>query len=110
MNEAPVISPYTALSYAMRLPPMVGRLVEFFGARDIEAYIVGGAIRDALMCREAEDVDVAVDADAYPVATEIAEALNGSCARLHDEWQVARVAIPEEGRLFSSTSRLSRAT
>ncbi len=99
MNEAPVISPYTALSYAMRLPPVVGRLVEFFGVRDIEAYIVGGAIRDALMGRKVEDVDVAVNADAYPVGMEIAEALNGSCARLHDDWQVARVAIPEEGRL-----------
>lgn len=99
MNEAPVISPYTALSYARRLPPVAGRLVEFFAARDVEAYLVGGAIRDALMCREAEDIDVAVNADAYSVAVEIADALNGSCARLHDDWQVARVAIPDEGRL-----------
>lgn len=95
MNEAPVISPYTALSHAMRLPPVVGRLIEIFGARDVEAYIVGGAIRDALMGREAEDIDVAVNVDAYSVAVEIAEALNGNWARLHDEWQVARVAIPE---------------
>ena len=29
---------------------------------------------------------------------EIAEALNGNCARLHDDWQVARVAIPGEVR------------
>ena len=100
MNEAPVISPYTALSHAMRLPPVVGRLVEFFGVRDVEAYLVGGAIRDALMGRDVEDIDVAVDADAYSVGMEVADAFNGSCARLHDDWQVARVAIPEDGRLF----------
>ena len=100
MNEAPVISHYTALSHAVRLPPVVGRLVEFFGVRDVEAYLVGGAIRDALMGRDVEDIDVAVDADAYSVAAEVADAFNGSCARLHDDWQVARVAIPEEGRLF----------
>ena len=97
MNEAPVISPYTALPYAMRLPPVVGRLVEFFAGRDVEAYLVGGAIRDALMGCEAEDIDVAVNADAHSVAAEIAEALGGDCARLHDDWKVARVAIPEEG-------------
>ena len=78
---------------------MVGRLVDFFGVRNLEAYIVGGAIRDALMGCEAEDIDVAVNADAYSVAAEIAEALNGDCARLHDDWQVARVAIPEKGGL-----------
>ena len=99
MNKPSAIFPYTALSDALRLPPVAGRLVEFFGVRDAEAYFVGGAIRDALMGCEAEDVDVAVNADAYSVAAEMAEAFNGSCARLHDDWQVARVAIPEDGRL-----------
>ena len=99
MNEASVMFPYTALSNGARLPSVAGRLVDFFGVRDIDAYVVGGAIRDALMGREAEDIDVAVNADAYSVAVDIAEALNGDCARLHDDWQVARVAIPEEGRL-----------
>ena len=79
--------------------PVVGRLVEFFCARGVEAYLVGGAIRDALMCRDAEDIDVAVNADAYSVAVEVAEALNGNCARLHDDWRVARVAFPEDGGL-----------
>ncbi len=99
MNEASVISSYSALSYALRLPPVVGRLVEFFGARDVKAYLVGGAVRDALMGCEAEDIDVAVHADAYSTALELAEALNGRCAQLHDDLQVARVAIPEEGGL-----------
>ena len=83
----------------MRLPPVAVRLVEFFGARGVDAYLVGGAVRDALMGREAEDVDVAVNADAYSVAREIAEAFDGSCGRVHDERQVARVAIPEDGGL-----------
>jgi poly(A) polymerase len=83
----------------MLLPPVASSLVEFLGARDIDAYIVGGALRDGLMGREAEDIDVAVSADAYSIAVEIAETLNGNCARLHDDWPVARVVIAEEGRL-----------
>ena len=93
MNEAPPISHYTALSNATRLPSAVETLVEFFGSREVEAYFVGGVVRDTLMGRKSEDIDIAVSVDAVTIGRELAEALGTHCVSLHDEWQVARVVL-----------------
>ena len=102
MNEAPPIPRYTALPHAMRFPPVVQRLASFFAEMDsanasIDAYLVGGVIRDTLMGRGVDDIDIAVNKDAYTVGNEIANALGGSCVRLHDDWQIARVAVSDCG-------------
>ena len=102
MYEAPSISRYTALSHAMRFPPVVQRLAAFFAGRrsagaSIDAYLVGGVIRDTLMGCAVLDIDIAVNKDAYAVGSEIANALGGNCVRLHDDWQIARVAVIDEG-------------
>ena len=93
MNESPPIPRYTVLPDAVRLPPVVNRLVEFFDSENYDAYLVGGAVRDTLMGRNAEDIDLAVCGDAYSVGRQIADALGGRCARLNDERQVARVTL-----------------
>ena len=102
MYEAPSISRYTALPHAMRFPPVVQRLAAFFAGRrsadaSIDAYLVGGVIRDTLMGCAVLDIDIAVNRDAYAVGSEIANALGGNCVRLHDDWQIARVAVIDEG-------------
>ncbi len=44
-----------------------------------ESYVVGGAIRDALLRRNAQvDLDVAVDGDGYTVAGQVARAITGA--------------------------------
>ena len=68
-------------------------LVEFFRSRDVEAYFVGGVVRDMLMGRKSEDIDIAVSVDAVTIGRELAEALGTHCVSLHDEWQVARVVL-----------------
>ena len=93
MNEAPPISHYTALSNATHVPSAVETLVEFFGSRDVEAYFVGGVVRDTLMGRKSEDIDIAVSVDAVTIGRQLAEALGTHCVSLHDEWQVARVVL-----------------
>ena len=93
MNESPPIPHYAALSDAVRLPPVVDRLLQFFGSKNYDAYLVGGAVRDALMGRNAEDIDIALSADAYSVGMQIADALGGRCVRLNDDPQVARVTL-----------------
>ena len=93
MNEAPPFFDYIALPRAMRLPPMVGRLADVLREEGVEGYLVGGAVRDALMGRDAEDIDIAVGADAECVARAIADALEAGYARLHDDWQAARVVL-----------------
>ena len=93
MNEAPPIPRCTPLFDAMRLPPVVGRLAEFFDSKQYEAYLVGGAVRDAVMGHASADLDIALRGDAYFAGRELAEAFGGWCAPLHDDWQVARVAL-----------------
>ena len=93
MNEAPPNSHYTALSNATRLPSAVETLVDFFGGRKVEAYFVGGVVRDVLVGRQAEDIDIAVSANAVAIGRELANALGTHCVSLHDEWQLARVAL-----------------
>ena len=93
MNEAPPISHYTALSNATHVPSAVETLVEFFGSRDVEAYFVGGVVRDTLMGRKSEDIDIAVSANAVAIGRELADALGTHCVSLHDEWQLARVVV-----------------
>ena len=98
MNEAPSISHYADLFDALRLPPVVNRLAEFFVSNRYDAYLVGGAVRDALTGREVEDIDIAVNGDALRVSAELAESLAGHCVPLHSDWQVARVALPDADR------------
>ena len=95
MNETLSISRYIDLSHTMRFPPVVNKLVEFFGNRNDEVYLVGGAVRDALLGHNAEDIDIAVAGDAYSVGCEIAEALGGHCVPLHDDFQAARALLQD---------------
>ena len=97
MNQAPAISHAIVTLDARRLPPMVGMLAAFFRSRGITAYLVGGVVRDALTGWDADDIDIAIDADAARVGRELADALGGHhYARLHEDWQIARVALNGE--------------
>ena len=58
-------------------PEIVPSLVGFFASRGIEAYLVGGAVRDALLGRDTRDVDVAVNTDTGDVGSDLASFLGG---------------------------------
>ena len=72
-------------------PPVVRTLGEHFASRGISAYLVGGAIRDALLGRETGDVDLSVDGDTRKVGAEMAGALGGRLVPLDDERGIVRV-------------------
>jgi len=58
---------------------MIQRLAAFFAARRVEAYVVGGMVRDRLQGREsARDIDLAVKGDAAALARELAGELGGT--------------------------------
>ncbi len=59
----------------------------------VEAYLVGGSVRDALLGRQARDLDVAVAADTAVVGPELARRLGGTFFPLSAD--VARVVLPE---------------
>jgi poly(A) polymerase len=62
------------------------------------AYIVGGSVRDWLVSRKTEDVDIAVGGDALSVARELAAAVGGKYVLLDETNKVARVVVQGENR------------
>ena len=71
----------------------VAGLLEYLG---IEGYLVGGIVRDALLDRETEDVDIAVAGDVEGTGRILADRLGGRFVRLHEEWDIARVVVPSD--------------
>ena len=47
---------------------ILGPLEGLLAADNVEAYLVGGFVRDALLGRETKDIDLAVKADAHMLA------------------------------------------
>ena len=59
------------------------------------AWLVGGAVRDRLLGRETDDVDVAVDGDPRPFARRAAKAAGGASFRLSGPFGAWRVVGPD---------------
>jgi poly(A) polymerase len=59
-------------------------------------YIVGGFIRDWLLKRETNDIDIAVSGDAITIAQEVAKEVGGKFVLLDDVNNVARVVVIED--------------
>ena len=66
---------------------------QFFKGRQIEAYLVGGFIRDTLIGRSTADIDIAIAADALQIAPEMAEALGGRPVLLDDVNRIERIVL-----------------
>jgi poly(A) polymerase len=60
-----------------------------------QGYIVGGFIRDRLLKRETNDIDIAVSGDAISIARKIAKETGGKFVLLDDANNVARVVVIE---------------
>ena len=63
---------------------------------DQEIYLVGGAVRDALMERESHDLDFAVPADGIKLARRVANNLKGAFYPLDEERDTGRVLLIDE--------------
>ena len=68
------------------------------------AYLVGGAVRDVLLGRAIEDVDVVVEGDGPEVAERLAARLGGSF-HSHEAFLTAAVHLPGDVRLDVTTAR-----
>ena len=80
------------------LPPAVFDLRKFFVSRGLRAYLVGGAVRDALLGRKTQDLDAAVETTGpglLELARDLAEVLEGRYVVLHHEMGAARVVLPD---------------
>lgn len=74
---------------------MLPRLAAFFAARSVDAYVVGGQVRDRLLSRPpGGDFDLAVAGGAARLAAELAAEFGGSVAPLSPERGLMRVVGP----------------
>ncbi|HLB28147.1 MAG TPA: HD domain-containing protein [Dehalococcoidales bacterium] len=78
---------------------LLEKLGELLAERGIEAYIVGGWVRDTLLGRETADIDIAVAGDALEIASGVAESLDGRYVPLDVDNKVARVVLPDKRQL-----------
>ena len=61
-----------------------------------QGYIVGGFIRDWLLDRRTNDVDIAVDGNALDIGREIAKGLGGKFVLLDEANEISRVVLVDE--------------
>jgi len=73
-------------------------------ALGMRAYLVGGAVRDVLLARECEDVDVVVEGNGLELARELAARLGGRI-HPHEPFLTAVVRLPDGRRLDVATAR-----
>jgi tRNA nucleotidyltransferase/poly(A) polymerase len=89
-----------------------GSIVEqvraFLRERSVEAYLVGGCVRDWLLGRSSHDLDFAVAGDAVKLARRVADRMGGAFVLLDEERCTGRVVTRgEDGqRLFIDFARL----
>lgn len=67
-----------------------------------QGYIVGGFIRDCLLGRETNDIDIAVDGDATALAHKVAKAVEGKFVLLDEANGIARVVVIEKEKQWDS--------
>ncbi len=93
-KEIPEIS-FIPMEKELAFSPLIKEISELL-PRVKEIYLVGGAVRDALLDRESKDLDFALKGDALKIARKIANKLKGSYYNMDDEHQTGRVILTDD--------------
>lgn len=92
-------------------PDILLDLCDALPASSAPVYVVGGAVRDALMQRPIHDIDLAVPGDALKLARWIAGRFDGAVYALDAERDVGRALVETpQGRMIFDVARLRGAT
>ncbi|MEW6717934.1 MAG: HD domain-containing protein [Chloroflexota bacterium] len=98
-KEVPEIN-YVPTTSPLEFPPIFTRVREALLALEIAyntpIYLVGGAVRDALLKRPTKDLDFVSPGQALTLARRIADALGGAYFTLDEERQTGRVLVSDE--------------
>jgi tRNA nucleotidyltransferase/poly(A) polymerase len=86
---------YMPLESSFAFSPLLERLCA--ALPDQEMYLVGGAVRDALLGRVSHDLDLAIPKDAIAVARRAAAILNADFYVMDESFDIARLIAPAEG-------------
>ena len=81
------------LSEPPQFPPLVDALRDLLVSAGVDAYLVGGVVRDSLLGRSTDDVDLAVDGDPRRLGRQLADSLSGSFVTLDDVREIFRVVV-----------------
>lgn len=77
---------------------LLTRISDFLNQRGIQAYVVGGFVRDLLLARETADIDIALAGDALKAAPDLASAIGGKFVILDEANRVGRVLLDRKDR------------
>ena len=89
---------------------ILSRLRGFLAKRHIEAYIVGGLVRDMVMGRNKADIDVAIAGNALAIGQEVALYLKAHCVVLNNENGVVRLLPQKEEQEVAENWQIDVAT
>jgi poly(A) polymerase len=78
------------------LPATLAEIARLLATQKKQGYIVGGFIRDWLLGRKTNDIDIAVSGDAITIARKVAEEIGGKFVLLDDVNNIARVVVIED--------------
>jgi len=78
------------------LPTTLAKTSHLLAIQKKQGYLVGGFVRDWLLERKTNDIDIAVSGDAITIAREVAEEIGGKFVLLDDVNNIARVVVIED--------------
>ncbi len=79
-------------STPLQFPPLLGPVRRALHS-DVPVFLVGGAVRDALLARDTHDLDFAVGGDALGLARKVADQLGGAYYTMDPEHGTGRVIL-----------------
>jgi len=82
----------------------LAKIAHLLAVQKKQGYIVGGFIRDRLLGRKTNDIDIAVSGDAIAIARKVAKEIGGKFVILDDVNNIARVVVIE-GEQLGGTSQ-----
>jgi tRNA nucleotidyltransferase (CCA-adding enzyme) len=86
---------------------MARRIGEAAAALGLQAYLVGGPVRDLLLGRDTVDLDIMAEGDAIRLARGVGRELGGT-VRAHPRFGTASVGLPDGGEVDFASARKER--
>ena len=88
----------------LTLDPFLDRVRPLLADHPQPVYLVGGAVRDALLGRANHDIDLIVATGAIALTFDLARRLGLPAYRLDDERDVGRILVPDSTTTLSETT------
>jgi len=82
----------------IKLSATIAKISRLLTLQGRHGYIVGGFIRDLLLARKTNDIDIAVSGPAITIAREVAREIGGKFVPLDEVNEIARVVVIEDAQ------------